>query len=190
MVPGAEEAGRRGVDLVVSLYYIGFWLGVAVLASVLFRSTATSALAVLALWIFLAFFVPLGAKVTADALAPAPSAVGSAADIDAMLRHEQVKQAVSYVSPIALYSDATSIVLDRLRKTTRSLVLVGPMERLSLSRFQKRAAARPERPGRRAHLVLLVAITLVCFAVSYTAFMRQRSGRSDRPFVSERCESR
>ena len=94
VVPGAEEAGRLGVYLVVSLCYIGFWLGVAVLASVLFRSTATSALAVLALWILLAFFVPLGAKVTANALAPAPSAVGSAADIDAMLRHEQVKQAV------------------------------------------------------------------------------------------------
>jgi len=146
---------------------------VAVLASVLFRSTATSALAVLALWIFLAFFVPLGAKVTADALAPALSAVGSAADIDAMLRHEQVKQAVSYVSPIALYSDAASIVLDPLRKTTRSLVLVGPMERLPLSRFQNALPFDQSALVVAPHLVLLVAITLVCFAVSYTAFMRQ-----------------
>jgi ABC-2 type transport system permease protein len=173
VVPGAEEASRLGVYLVLSLCYIGFWLGVAVLASVLFRSTATSALAVLALWIFLAFFVPLGAKVTADALAPAPSAVGSAADIDAMLRHEQVKQAVSYVSPIALYSDATSIVLDPLRKTTRSLVLVGPMERLSLSRFQNALPLDQSALVVAPHLVLLVAMTLVCFAVSYTAFMRQ-----------------
>jgi len=170
VVPGAEEAGRRGVDLVVSLYYIGFWLGVAVLASVLFRSTATSALAVLALWIFLAFFVPLGAKVTADALAPAPSAVGSAADIDAMLRHEQVKQAVSYVSPIALYSDATSIVLDRLRKTTRSLVLVGPMERLSLSRFQN---ALPLDQS-----ALVVARTWFCWSRSPSYASRCRTPRS------------
>ena len=173
VVPGAEEAGRLAVYLVVSLCYIGFWLGAAVLASVLFRSTATSALAVLALWIFLAFFVPLGAKVTADALAPAPSAVGSAADIDAMLRHEQVKQAVSYVSPIALYSDATSIVLDPLRKTTRSLVLVGPMERLSLSRFQNALPLDQSALVVAPHLILLVAITLGCFAASYTAFMRQ-----------------
>jgi ABC-2 type transport system permease protein len=173
VVPGAEEAGRLAVYLVVSVCYIGFWLGVAVLASVLFRSMATSALAVLALWIFLAFFVPLGAKVAADTLAPAPAAASSAEDIDAMLRHETVKQAASYVSPIALYSDATTLVLDPLRKTTRSLVLVGPMERLSLSRFQNPLPLGQSALVVAPHLVLLVAITLGGFAVSYAAFMRQ-----------------
>jgi ABC-2 type transport system permease protein len=173
VVPGAEETGRLGVYLVVSLCYIGFWLGVAVLASVLFRSMATSALAVLALWIFLAFFLPLGAKIAADALAPVPSTPASAADIEAVLWNERVKQAVSYVSPIALYSDATSVVLDPLRKTTRSLVLVGPMERLSLSRFQNPLPLGQSALVVTPHLVLLVAITLIGFGVSYAAFMRQ-----------------
>ncbi|MGB5158982.1 MAG: hypothetical protein WBN77_16265 [Desulfobacterales bacterium] len=38
--------------------------------SILFRSTATSALAALAVWIFFSFFVSLGVNVVADALMP------------------------------------------------------------------------------------------------------------------------
>jgi ABC-2 type transport system permease protein len=171
VVPGWEEVGRLAVYAVISAFYVGFWLGLAILSSVLFRSMATSALAVLALWIFLAFFVPLGATLAADTLAPVPQ--GSTVEISAVLRHEQVKQAVSYVSPIALYTDATSVVLDPMRKTTRSLVLMGPLERLSLGRFE-----RPLPLGQSAlvvapHLISLLAATLVCFAVCYACFMRQ-----------------
>lgn len=93
VTPGWEEVGRLAVYLVVSVFYIGFWLGLAILASVVFRSMATSALAVLALWIFLAFFVPLGATLVADAMAPMPSNPG--ADIEGVLRHEQVKRVVA-----------------------------------------------------------------------------------------------
>jgi ABC-2 type transport system permease protein len=173
VVPGPEELGRLAVYFVVSVCYIGFWLGAAVLASVLFRGMATSALAVLALWIFLAFLVPLGATAVAGAIAPAPATVTSVADVEAMLRHEQVKQVALYVSPIQLYSDATSLVLDPLRKTPRSLVLIGPLERLSLSRFQNPLPLGQSALVVAPHLVMLVAITAGCFAVTYAAFMRQ-----------------
>jgi ABC-2 type transport system permease protein len=72
VVPGREEVGRLALYFVVSVFYVGFWLGLAILSSVLFRNMATSALAVLALWIFLAFFVPLGATLAADTVAPVP----------------------------------------------------------------------------------------------------------------------
>lgn len=173
VVPGGEEVGRLAVYLVISVFYVGFWLGLAILASVLFRSVATSALAVLALWILLAFFVPLGAKLAADAFAPMPASTASVADIQAVLRNEQVKQAVSYVSPMALYTDATSVVLDPLRKTTRSLVLMGPFERLSLSRFQNPLPLGQSALVAAPHLILIVAITFVCFGLAYAAFMRQ-----------------
>lgn len=173
VVPGAEEVGRLAVYLLVSIVYVGFWLGAALLASVLFRSMATSALAVLALWIFLAFFVPLGATLAAGAFAPMPAGVTSAEDIESVLRHERVKQGVAYVSPIALYSDATAVVLDPLRKTTRSLVLMGPMERLSLSRFSSPLPLGESALVVAPHLVLILAITAVCFAAAYVAFMRQ-----------------
>ena len=48
VVPGWEEVGRLLVYLVVSIVYIGFWLAVSILFSILFRGMATSALA--ALW--------------------------------------------------------------------------------------------------------------------------------------------
>lgn len=171
IVPGWQEIGRLGVYFVISVFYVGFWLALAILASVLFRSTATSALAVLAVWVALAFFVPLVATLVADTAAPVPQ--GGSVDVDAVLRHQQLKQAVAYVSPIALYSDATAVVLDPMRKTTRSLVLMGPLERLSLGRFE-----RPLPLGESAlvvapHLVTLVAATLVCFAACYASFMRQ-----------------
>jgi ABC-2 type transport system permease protein len=173
VVPGTEEVGRLALYLVGSICYVGFWLGLAILASVIFRSLATSALAVLALWIFLAFFLPLGAQLTADTLAPMPAATTSEADIEAMVRHERVKQAVSYISPMTLYSDATAVILDPFRKTTRSLVLMGPLERLSLSRFQNPLPLDASALVVAPHLVLLVALTLLCFGVTYATFLRQ-----------------
>jgi ABC-2 type transport system permease protein len=171
VVPGREEVGRLALYFVVSVFYVGFWLGLAILSSVLFRNMATSALAVLALWIFLAFFVPLGATLAADTVAPVPQT--SSVEIPTVLRHEQVKRAVSYTSPIALYTDATSVVLDPMRKTTRSLILMGPLERLSLSRFEKPLPLAQSALVVAPHLICLVAGTLICFGVSYASFMRQ-----------------
>lgn len=171
VVPGWEEIGRLAVYLAISVFYVGFWLGLAILASVLIRSMATSALAVLAVWIFLAFFLPLGATLVADSVAPVPQS--GEVDVSTVLRHEQVKRAVSYVSPIALYTDATSVVLDPMRKTARSLVLMGPLERLSLSRFQNPLPLWQSAFVVAPHLILLVAATLLCFGICYASFMRQ-----------------
>ena len=68
IVPGLEEIWRIVFYLVISIVYVSFWLGVAILFSILFRSTATSALAALAVWIFFSFFVPIGANILASAL--------------------------------------------------------------------------------------------------------------------------
>jgi ABC-2 type transport system permease protein len=170
-VPGWEEVGRLAVYLVVSVLYIGFWLGVSILFSVLFRSMATSALAALALWIFLAFFMALGASLAADVISPISP--GASSDPTALIRHERTREIVASLSPITLYSDATGTMLDPMRKTTRSLVLMGPMERLSLSRFQNPLPLGQSALIVAPHLVSLVAITLICFAICYGCFMRQ-----------------
>lgn len=171
VVPGGEEVARLLVYLLASIVYIGFWLAVAILCSVLFRGMATSALAALALWIFLAFFMALGASLAADLLSPIPA--GASADALAVVQHEKTRQLVSTLSPITLYSDATAIILDPLRKTTRSLVLMGPMERLSLSRFQRPLPLAQSTLIVAPHLVSLVALSIVCFAICYACFLRQ-----------------
>jgi ABC-2 type transport system permease protein len=171
VVPGWEEVGRLAVYLVVSIFYIGFWLAVSILFSILFRGMATSALAALALWIFLAFFMALGASLASDIISPIPP--GQSSDPSAIIRHERTREMVASFSPITLYSQATATILDPTRNTTRSLILMGPMERLSLSRFQSPLPLLQSTLIVMPHLVSLVAITIVCFAICYACFMRQ-----------------
>ena len=169
IVPGMEEIGRIIIYLVISIIYISFWLGVAILFSIIFRSTATSALASLAVWIFFSFFVSIGANVIADALASDASPENPAA----VVQQAKVVKAFKLISPMELYTDATATIIDPMRKSTHSFISVGPMENLSMSRF-----AGPLPLGQSILIVIpyiisLVAISIICFAVSYTIFMRQ-----------------
>ena len=172
VVPGAEEIWRLVIYLIASLLYIAFWLGISILFSVLFRSTATSALASLAVWIFFSFFISLGAGFLADAFAPL-SQSGTGVDPEMLLKHEGVRRITSLFSPITLYGDATSTILDPMRKTTQSLILMGPLERLSLTRFQNPLPLLQSLIIVIPHLISIVAITLLCFGICYYVFMRQ-----------------
>jgi ABC-2 type transport system permease protein len=173
VVPGAEELGRLAIYLVLSILYISFWLGMAILFSVIFKSTATSALASLAAWIFLSFFVGLGGGFLADAIAPMNQTADTAQETEAFIRNSDIQRGASFLSPMTLYGDATSTVLDPLRKTPRSFVLMGPLERLSLSRFQNPLPLMQSVVIVAPFLISLVAITFVCFGICYAVFMRQ-----------------
>lgn len=171
VVPGAEEVGRLAIYLITSILYISFWLGVSILFSVIFRSTATSALASLALWIFFSFFVSLGASVLSDMVAPTP--VGqTTASLEIIMKQAQVQRIVSLCSPVNLYTEATSTVLNPMRQTTK-LVFVGPMEQLSMLRFQSPLPLLQSLLIVLPHLISIVAITVLCFGICYLVFMRQ-----------------
>lgn len=172
VVPGPEEVWRVVIYFIASLLYISFWLGISILFSVVFRSTATSALAALALWIFFSFFVNLGAGVLADAVSPI-SQSSTGVDPQIVIKNEQIQRVVSLFSPMTLYSEATSTVLDPMRKTTRGLLLMGPLERLSLARFQNPLTLLQSIYIVLPHLITIVAITFLCFGICYLAFMRQ-----------------
>jgi ABC-2 type transport system permease protein len=173
VVPGQEEILRLAVYVIASILYISFWLGISILFSVVFRSTATSALASLALWIFFSFFVGMGAGVLADAVAPINQGGPSGGINVAMEKHELVQRITSYFSPMSLYGDATTTILDPMRKTTRLVMLMGPLERLSLSRFQSPLPFLQSFFIVVWHMVAIVAITFLCFGICYFAFMRQ-----------------
>lgn len=169
VIPGIEELWRIFLYLIVSIVYISFWLGVAILFSIAFRSIATSALAALALWIFFSFFVSMGASVIANTAVPDVSS-GKA---EVVVRHAKVQRAISLISPMVLYTDATAAVIDPTRKTTRSIVLMGPMERISQERFSGPLPLIQSVLVVLPYIISLIAITVICFAVSYTLFMRQ-----------------
>ena len=171
VVPGAEEVGRLAIYLIISILYISFWLGVSILFSVIFRSTATSALTSLALWIFFSFFVSLGASVLSDMVAPTP--VGQTqASPEMIMKQAQVQRIVSLCSPVNLYTEATSTILNPMRQTTK-LVFVGPMEQLSMLRFQNPLPLLQSLLIVLPHLISIVAITVLCFGICYLVFMRQ-----------------
>lgn len=169
VVPGFDEIWRILIYLLISIIYISFWLGVAILFSIIFRSIATSALAVLAVWIFFSFFVSIGATIVANAVVPE----AGSGDPEMVIRHAKVQKAISLVSPMNLYSDATGTIIDPTRKTTRTVVLMGPMERLSQQRFFGPLTLSQSVLVVMPYLVLLIAITVICFAISYAIFMRQ-----------------
>ncbi|MBI4495916.1 MAG: ABC transporter permease [Deltaproteobacteria bacterium] len=172
VVPGPEEVWRLIIYLVISIFYISFWLAISILFSVTFRSMATSALAALACWIFFSFFVGLGASMVADAAVPVDRSTLTS-NPELVVRNEQTRQFLSLFSPMALYNEGTTTLLDPLRKTTQSVLIMGPLERLSISRFQSPLPLNQSIYIVLPHLVSLIAITMVFFAVSYVAFMRQ-----------------
>ncbi len=171
IVPGIAEVGRLAFYLILSVVYMAFWLGVAMLFSILFQSIPTSALASGALWIFLSFFVTLGADVLADAVAP----VGRSRDVtrETLVRNARIQERVRLCSPMELYSKASATLIDPTRNTTRSLVMMGPLERIAASRFQSPLPLGQSLLVVYPHITVLIGLTLICFAVSYTVFMVQ-----------------
>jgi ABC-2 type transport system permease protein len=168
VVPSAEEVARLVLYMLVGIVYVGFWLGLAILFSILFRSIGTSALAAVAVWIFVSFFIGFGSSLIADAVVPAEQD-----NPDRVLKNQQVAEAISRVSPVNLYSDATSTIMDPYRKTTKSLVLVGPMEKISMSRFNNALPFAQSVLVVTPYLTTLLALTAICFGISYLVFMRQ-----------------
>jgi ABC-2 type transport system permease protein len=170
IIPGLEEIWRIMIYLIISIIYISFWLGVAILFSILFRSTATSALAALAVWIFFSFFISLGASVMASAL----TSDMARDDPQVAMRRANIVKAFILTSPMELYREATATIIDPTRKSTpRSMVSVGPLETLSMSRFAGPLPLRESILIVVPYIISLIAITVVCFAISYIVFMRQ-----------------
>lgn len=169
VVPGIEEAARLFVYLVISIAYISFWLGLSILFSILLRSVATSALAAVAFWIFFSFFISFGANLLAGAVAP----VDNPENQEQQMRQYKVARAANLVSPVNLYSGATSTILDPFRKTTKGMVMMGQLEKISLSRFQNPLPLGQSIMVVVPYLTTLLSLTFICFGVSYLTFMRQ-----------------
>jgi ABC-2 type transport system permease protein len=167
VTPGLDELGRIGLYVLLSILYIAFWLGVAMLFSIVLRSVATSALAALAVWLFFSFFLSLGASVVAGALSP------DTTDPAAVIKRLKLERAISLVSPMELYTSGTVALIDPMRRTTRLFVQMGRLERLSLERFAGPLPLAQSVLVVSPYLITLGAITVLCFAVSYTVCMRQ-----------------
>ncbi len=162
--PTETELARMVVFIFLSIVYVSFWLGLSIMLSTLFRQSTTSALAGIAAWLFFTIFLGILAGVAADALAP----VQQDAEPVQILRHETLKQHLERLSPTTLYYEATTIVLSPYIRTL-SPVLIQQLEGAIPSSLPLEISLSLIWP----HIAGLIALTFLCFALSYAVFMRQ-----------------
>lgn len=151
--PTAEEIIRLFIYFIAAVIYGAFWMALAILFSVLFRNLAISLLCPLAIWILLGnpFFNPYISYMV--------PAIADSIGTQLMLAR---------ISPYFLFEEATMLLLipvwrgwGLLTASTTSSMLANP-----LSLDQSLLIVWPQ-------LTVLIALTAICFAISYVVFMRQ-----------------
>lgn len=167
VVPSWEEVVRLFLYLLVTLVYVGFWLALATLFSVLLRSAATSAIAVIGAWLVSSIFVLLLAGIVADVVSPLPPSPSA----EEVIRNARTEQNLRRVFPSTLYTESTVALL---LPEQRTLDAIGQF----FLQFEPRAI--PSRLTLDQSLLIvwpqvtaLVALTALCFAAAYVSFMRQ-----------------
>ncbi len=165
LAPEAEEIGRIFFFLLFTVVYIAFWLALSILFSVVCRHSATSALAVIALWIFFAIFMSLLANIIANAAYPIDTQYNAMLN---SLSNYNLELGINRISPYYLYSEAVSTIMSPTTRAVNAVTvnqLVGAISGY-LSLGQSLLLVWP-------HLVGLIALMIVTFAGSFVGFMRQ-----------------
>lgn len=166
--PGSEEVIRLIAFLAMSIVYGGFWLGLGILFSVFFRRVATSALASIAVWIGLMFFVSLLAGVIANVMAP----LADNPTTEELVRNAGIQLTVLRISPIILFSEAMVVLLLPGARTAGQLIQI-QTSAASARMLDSPLALDQSLLMVWPHLVTLIALTVICFAISYIKFMRE-----------------
>jgi len=148
--PNSEEIIRLFLYLVLTVIYGAFWMGLAILFSVLFRKIATSLLSSIGLWLFFGFFwvsliVPAIAKTTEASLL------------------------LQRVSPNTLFGEATTVLLLPIWRGAGLLTAGEELQYMLLNPLSLGQSMLIVWP----HIIGLIGITALCFAASYVLFMRQ-----------------
>ena len=165
VMPDLGEIARIITFFFICILYVGFWLGLGILFSVLFKRAITSVLSAISIWLIFALFISMIAGLTADWVAP----VDDQSDVEAVLAHQNAEDTATRVSPTTLFGEATETVLNPGTRTLRGLVLVTEIRGMipgPLSLGQSLLLVWP-------HLVTLFTLTAICFAISYVKFMRE-----------------
>jgi len=162
--PGAEEVGRAVIFLLATIFYGGIWLALALVFSVVFRQTATAALASLAVWLFITVFWGIIAGLLAQTRSPVQ--IGFPQEFLAQMNLEL---ALNRVSPNTLYAE-TMIALLQPEVRTLGYLLPTQMEGAILG--------APLPLGQSVlliwpHLTGLIAGSILLFALAYVLFQRQ-----------------
>jgi ABC-2 type transport system permease protein len=162
--PSPEELARALCLLLLSIFYGGIWLAVAMVFSVVFRQPATAALAAIAIWLFFLVFWDILSSLLASALLPIRYGT-----MEEILAQTKLAMNLARISPNTLFSEA---IIPILQPNVRSLGLVltwqlqGAILGTPLPRGESLVLIWP-------HLTGLIAGTILLFALSYILFQRR-----------------
>jgi ABC-type transport system involved in multi-copper enzyme maturation, permease component len=149
---------------ILTVLYVGFWLGLSILLSVRFKQATTSALTAIGIWLFFTVFYRIIVNMIATALLPDPNTMLP----EDILSYNNFILNLLRLAPSQLYTDATTTLL---MPSVRSL---GPLT------MEQMAGAIPSPLSFRESLLIvwpqvsgLLAATAVCFALAYYWFMKR-----------------
>lgn len=168
IVPAWSEVLRLIVWFVVTIAYVAVWLAFGLLLSVVVRRAATAALIGFGVWMAVAMFGRFLLNLVLGAIAP----VSDGTAIDRALGLYQLHAFVLRLLPTTLYSEASSVLLNPSLTGTNTPATLGQLTQAQqqiptlLSLDQSLLLVWP-------HVVALVALTVICFAIGYIQFMRQ-----------------
>lgn len=161
--PTGDEIMRLLLYLVIAVSYVAFWMALAILFSILFRQSATSALAGIAFWIFFTFFITMIATSVANVVVSV-----NEQEPQTVLNHAYFQMGLARISPSTLYHETTMTILTPSIRTLGP-VMVSEVEGMvagALPLTQSLLVVWPQFVG-------LISMTLICFGLSYARFMRQ-----------------
>jgi ABC-2 type transport system permease protein len=156
LAPTGEEIVRLFFFLVIGIVYGGFWLGLAILFSTIFKQVAVSAILPIAIWLFFAFFYPLIYT----------SIINNADSIESL----QSAVMLTRISPIYLFNESMTVTLfPEIRSTSQLLLIITTdignyLLATPLSLWQSFLSVWPQ-------VIITIVLTAFCFAASYIKFM-------------------
>jgi len=159
--PNAEELWRMLIFTTVGVFYVGFWLALAMLFSLLFQKTVTAALASMAVWLFMSLFVSIFSQAIAAIVVPDPSTP------EQLAHQTDIANVINRISPSTLFSESVSILLNPAARVF-GLALESQAQGIlptPLALDQSLTLIWP-------HITTLFGLVAVCFGISYIIFMR------------------
>ncbi len=159
--PNAEELWRMLIFTTVGVFYVGFWLALAMLFSLLFQKTVTAALASMAVWLFMSLFVSIFSQAIAGMIVPDPSTP------EQLAYQTDVANVINRISPSTLYSESVSILLNPAARVF-GLALQSQAQGILPTPLALDQSLNLIWP----HITTLFGLVAVCFGISYIIFMR------------------
>jgi len=167
LVPAASEIVRLVAWYLVTVLYVALWLAFGLLLSVVIRRGATAALAGFGVWLFVAipYFGPrFVSAILGIFLRPTSG--------EEQLGAYGLQELVLRFLPSQLYSEASVVLLNPSITTVSTPATIG-----QLVQYQQQIPSLVSLDQSLLiiwpHVVVLVALTVGCFALAYAQFMRQ-----------------